>query len=187
MTAENVQVVAYVNYPDDGLVTYEFRGVDVAINIVEHLGDKGGSDWVSLNNTEEYEPAKLRQLVQIYGHESEVIEAMRDEVEQIVDTCEDCEGVYKPYDSGHYHNCSSRWVDKEWEREADSMMTSVSVLRAIADVTATAFGCTNAGDKSAADKEWEEGEKAQQVLARVWEIEDGDVVFWGLEQHVRGQ
>jgi len=71
---ETPTVAAHIHFPCDDLVTFEFRGDGVSINVVEHVGT--GDEWVSLDNTEEYEEAKYVQLIEIFGHESEVIEAM---------------------------------------------------------------------------------------------------------------
>ncbi len=76
---QNIKTAAFIHYPANDLATFEFRGRDfrgkyIAIDIVEYVGHGGG--WAALDNTEEYDEFTYTRLVEIFGHESEVIEAM---------------------------------------------------------------------------------------------------------------
>jgi len=193
-------VTATVDWPDDNLVTFEFIAAGETIEIVENVALRvvswdanivekySGSSWLCLDNTEEYEPETLLRLTELYGHESEVLEAMRDALEAVEVECEYCKGQHCPFDENNLHNCSEHWVPAEWEREADGMNSNVSILRAIVDVTGVAFGCTNTGKQTAADEEWRDGYRSEEVIKRAWELvdEDEDTLCWGLETYTRG-
>ena len=184
------------DYPH-GFIEFEFEFAGETIKIFEAWSANccwsttkkplAGTAWLSLDNTEEHEWETLRRLTEIYGHESEVIEAMRDALEAVEEECEHCGLQHCPFDLDDLHNCSENWVPAEWEREADGMNTSVSILMAIVDVTGVAFGCTNTGGKSAADKEWHDGDRYEAVIKRAWKLEDPDedTLCWGQEIETR--
>jgi len=76
---QNIKTAAFIHYPSNDLITYEFRGRDlrgkyIAINIVEHFCGVG--ECASLDNTEEHDDFTHSRLVEAFGHEGEVIEAM---------------------------------------------------------------------------------------------------------------
>lgn len=182
------------DYPH-GFIEFEFIAAGETIKVVEAIAVNPrtnkpceGTGWLALDNTEEHEPETLRRLIELYGHESEVLEAMRDALAAVEVECEYCKEQRCPFDFDEIHNCSALWVPAEWEREADGMQTSVSILMAIADVTATAFGCTNTGGRSAADAEWYNGYRYEEVVKRAWELvdEDEDTLCWGNDVFTRG-
>jgi len=188
------------DYPH-GLIEFEFefKHAGETVKIVETIAVNPrtnkpweGTAWLALDNTEEYEPDTLRRLTEIYGHESEVLEAMRDALVAVEEECEHCGLQHCPFDLDDLHNCSENWVPAEWEREADGMNTSVSILMAIVDVTGVAFGCTNTGGRSAADKEWHDigfgrGDRYEEIIKRAWKLEDPDedTLCWGQEIETR--
>jgi len=182
-------------YGHDGFASFEFVAAGETIKVNEAIAVNSrtnkpceGTAWLALDNTEEYEPHTLQRLTEIYGHESEVLEAMKDALAAVEVECEYCKQQHCPFDEEDLHNCSAHWVPAEWEREADGMQTSVSILMAISDVTGVAFGCTNTGGRSAADAEWCDGYRSEEVLKKAWELvdEDEDMLCWGPETYKRG-
>ena len=191
-----VDYSAYDGTPDYpyGFVEFEFEHAGETIKIFEAHGVNSrtkkpldGTAWLALDNTEEHEPDTLRRLTELYGHESEVLEAMRDALAAVEEECEHCGLHYCPHGPENAHNCSEYWVPAEWEREAFGMNTSVSILKAIVDVTGVSFGCTNTGGRSAADTEWHDGDHYEEIIKRAWKLEDPDedTLCWGQEIETR--
>lgn len=172
----NIAISAHLNWPVDGFVEFTIVDGDDITRIVEALDYN-----LCLSNTREHEPGNLEHLLSLFGDEGTLLYLMHEARGTSWTECPHCGDDHQPYNDDCGHNCSEHWVPAEWSAVAYAFNTSESVLRAIVEVTGCAFSCPDSDFRSAADIEWAEGNRSEEVLRRAFELEGSNVVYWGGE------
>ncbi len=179
---------AFIDYPLDGLVSFDFRLPGSVERVPIWPGDDENSlveNWygsadVDLCNTDEHEPEKVARLAALYGSKDRLMIAMEEAIQAISEECPHCFCEYQPHHPERVHNCSEHWGHNEWERYSYSTETCVEVLKAIVEVVGAAFPCPYGPDGDTdASREWENGNRSKEVLAIAWKNTTEDELCWG--------